>query len=659
MVREGLRDGVEDEGEVKGAHGDAETDVVDVETGGLGVGAVVGVEPELEAGLLAEEVDFRGGEDVEGAVPGKAGGKIVVGVAGAQEFEEGGAVGSAEPGAQVVAAGVGGVVAEVAVVVFDVNVEGEGSEAGIGGEGEQTGGAALLGGAPGQEEGVGAAVSDGVGDGGSASEYPGAGELEITCGGDVFAEWGPDAGGGPGGVEAGEGAGVGGRGLQGGEGVDAAAAVGFVFAGGAEIGGSVLDDVADLCGAKGGVAGEDEGGEPGHVGCGHAGAAHGAVATAHAQGPDHKSGGDDIDEVAAVGEAGKGIGSGGGADGDGVGVSSGPVVDFAAVVAGGGDNYDAVLDGVGDGVLFATAVGCAAQAKIDDLGAVVNGVEDGFDFVGVGAKAGRGKDAEGHKPHFGGDAGDAFAVVYAGTDDAGNVAAVAIPVVDVAVIGSEVPAVDVIDEAVVVVVDVVAGCFARIGPQGAFEVFVDKVDATVDDGDDDLGSAEGDVPGLADADAVEIAAVGNAVVGGVVLVVGVVGSEVGSEKVVGFGEGDGGMAVEGGEYGGEVAGNTIAGELKSGNGGEEDAGRGQETEAGRGRGEILRLGGAEEDFVGSVRLGKGGTPGGNVGGGGRRGRGGAGGIWGDEDDEGDEEQGKGYFFHEPGADLGAVGAGRL
>ena len=68
--------------------------------------------------------------------------------------------------------------------------------------------------------------------------------------------------------------------------------------------------------------------------------------------------------------------------------------------------------------------------------------------------------ADDHQPGAPGDAGDPDAVVAAGADDAGDVRAVAVLVGRVAVAGDEVVAVDVVDEAVAVVVDPVAGDLA-------------------------------------------------------------------------------------------------------------------------------------------------------------------------------------------------------
>ena len=80
---------------------------------------------------------------------------------------------------------------------------------------------------------------------------------------------------------------------------------------------------------------------------------------------------------------------------------------------------------------------------------------------------------------------DADAVVADGADDAGDVGAVAVLVVGVAVLVARVVAVDVVDEAVLVVVEAVAGDLAPVHPQVRLEVEVVEIDAGVEDDDGD------------------------------------------------------------------------------------------------------------------------------------------------------------------------------
>ena len=69
--------------------------------------------------------------------------------------------------------------------------------------------------------------------------------------------------------------------------------------------------------------------------------------------------------------------------------------------------------------------------------------------------------------------------------------------VRVGVVGREVPAVQVVDEAVAVVVDAVAGNLPGVGPDVGRQVGMAQVDAGVDDADDDVGVAGLEVPGVA------------------------------------------------------------------------------------------------------------------------------------------------------------------
>lgn len=606
---------------MKGTVGDAEANVIDEESCGSRIGAVVGIEPKLELALLTEESNFVAGEDVKVAVPGEACGEVVVGIASAQEFEKGGAVGRTEPGAQMIAAGISRIVAEITIIVFDTNVEGKGGMFCVSGKGEDEAGTTLLIGTSGQEEGMGFTGSDGVGDSGRTTENPITADFEVSARGDVFAKLGPDLARGPGRFKGREGAGVGMCGLEGGISIDAAVAEGCVFARCTEICGCILDDGAYFEGSEGGVTGKHEGGKAGDMRRRHAGTAHGAVAAPHTQRPDHHARSSDVDVITAVGEAGDGVGGSGGGYGDGGVLSSGPVIDLTAIVACCGYDDDAVLNCVFDGYLFATAVGCTTQAEVNHFGALIDGVENGFDFIGKGAEAGRSEDAEGHETSLGRYAGDAFSIIDTGSDDAGNVAPVTKPVVDVVIVGGKVPTINIIDKAIMVVIDAVVCDFGRVGPKGIFEVFVIEIDTAVDYSDDDGRVASGDIPGLGHVYAIEVASVMSGVIGGVVLVVGVVGVEVGCEQVVGFGEGDGRILVEAGERLGHISAYAVMGESQLGDRVKEGSGyeRGGEIRAGGGM--VLCAVVEDEDFLGSVRLAKGHAPVGGLGGGrGRRGR---------------------------------------
>ena len=83
----------------------------------------------------------------------------------------------------------------------------------------------------------------------------------------------------------------------------------------------------------------------------------------------------------------------------------------------------------------------------------------------------------------------ADAVALTRRDDAGDVRAVAVVVVDVGVEVEHVRAVDVVDEAVAVVVAAVAGDLAGVRPDVRGEVRVVELDAGVEDGHEDARAA--------------------------------------------------------------------------------------------------------------------------------------------------------------------------
>jgi len=89
-----------------------------------------------------------------------------------------------------------------------------------------------------------------------------------------------------------------------------------------------------------------------------------------------------------------------------------------------------------------------------------------------------------HDLAIGTDAADACAVVLLGRDDPRDVGAMGVldPIARarVLVVIAEVPAVDVVDEAVAVVVDPVRRGLARVGPQAVLQVGMLDVDARIE-----------------------------------------------------------------------------------------------------------------------------------------------------------------------------------
>ena len=126
------------------------------------------------------------------------------------------------------------------------------------------------------------------------------------------------------------------------------------------------------------------------------------------------------------------------------------------------------------------------ERDVDHVGVVVDRVEDRLgERLGAAAALGV-DDAQRHDPRAGGGP-EAAAHDRAAGDDPGDVGAVAAVVGGDAVAVEEVRAVDVVDEAVEVVVDPVAGDLVPVAPHQPLQRRVRRVDAGVDDGDDRVG----------------------------------------------------------------------------------------------------------------------------------------------------------------------------
>ena len=304
----------------------------------------------------------------------------------------------------------------------------------------------------------------------------------------------------------------------------------------AGVGGLLVDAVEqgrlDLGeGGVGGVGGEG-GDRAGDVRRGHARAAGGAEAAADDGGADGVAGRGEVDGGrAVVAEAGEGFVVGRGGDADDVGqrrvgrVERRDVV-VRVVVAGGGDVEDAAgveaVDGAVELGLEPIVVGAAAvgvvrgddvEAAVLQVGDVVEALQDAG--VGEVSAAVAGLDGQDRGPRR--DAEPAEVVVRDGGDRAGDVSAVRRAVaLHVVVIVEKVPAADVVDVAVAVVVDAVAGDLARVDEDVGREVGVRVVDAAVDDRDDGALPGRARLPGAVGVDVgIGDAAAGSPVITGV------------------------------------------------------------------------------------------------------------------------------------------------
>ena len=240
------------------------------------------------------------------------------------------------------------------------------------------------------------------------------------------------------------------------------------------------------------VGAAQEGGHGGHIGGGHGGAAPCGVAVAGDGAEDLAAWGVDlvfhgvVGRHVVVGEAAlhaphvhahdaHDVGQGGGVGGTGEQAFVGH-----AVVAGGGHQHAA---GVGrlQRVLHGDGGGAAAEGHVDDVRAVVVGVEDALGDLGLVEEAAGHARLDGHELHVVGKTHHADVVVGSG-DDAGHMGAVAVVVHAAVASRLQIHAVDVVDAAVAVVIDAVAGDLLGVDPDVVLEILVGVVHAGVDDG---------------------------------------------------------------------------------------------------------------------------------------------------------------------------------
>ena len=171
-------------------------------------------------------------------------------------------------------------------------------------------------------------------------------------------------------------------------------------------------------------------------------------------------------------------------------------LDVQGAVAGGRDKdvpgVTGVRDGVGERQIEPPA---PAPTVVRYLGAVRDGKVQGVDGPRGRSASGRVEELQGHDLDFPVHPGHADAVVASRADRPRHVRAVVVVVHRVAVVADEVVAVHIVDVSVLVVVDAIAGNLTRVHPHVRLEVRMVVIDAGVDDGDDRLAAAGGDVPG--------------------------------------------------------------------------------------------------------------------------------------------------------------------
>src|SRR5678815_1401098 len=139
-----------------------------------------------------------------------------------------------------------------------------------------------------------------------------------------------------------------------------------------------------------------------------------------------------------------------------------------------------MIGGVGHRVAQRVGVQETSPAGVEHLDAQSNGVLDGGDGVGRGARAACTQKLERHNAGRPAHAGDTFAVVAGRSEQSRHVRAVTVVVVGIVVAIAKIPAVDIVGVSVAVVVEIIAGDFVRVGVDHAGQVFVIEFNAAVD-----------------------------------------------------------------------------------------------------------------------------------------------------------------------------------
>ena len=293
--------------------------------------------------------------------------------------------------------------------------------------------------------------------------------------------------------------------LHGGGGVDDAA--GGALAGEPRDGRHGRDDRrADLCGGRLRVGGRHQGHEPGHVRRGHRRAAVARIAVVGRRRIDaHARRGHLHGRRAVVRERREPVRGIGGGHGDtrrshGIGGVGAHGVIVRTLVARGGDAENSSIASRRDRVAECRRATASAPAVVrgDDVHAICpphhRRVVQRGDRGARRTAAARVEKLQPHDRHLPVDPCDAGAIVADRADRAGHMGAVRVVVEHVGGVGGEVPAEDVVDKTVAIVVDAVACRLAGIAPDVRGQIRMVVIDAGVDHGDDHRPRAGGDIP---------------------------------------------------------------------------------------------------------------------------------------------------------------------
>ena len=178
-----------------------------------------------------------------------------------------------------------------------------------------------------------------------------------------------------------------------------------------------------------------------------------------------------------------------------VGRVVGRCVVIAARIARRCDKQGLGRSGGRDGIVERLRISAAAPTVVGHPDSHHGGIVDRQDRVHGRAGAAVAEELEGHQLGIPVNAHDALAVIAARGDRARHMGAVGVAVVRIAVPVGEVVAVDIVDVAVAVVIQAVAGNLARIDPHVIDQVRMGVIDSGVDDAHHDIVAGL-NVPGL-------------------------------------------------------------------------------------------------------------------------------------------------------------------
>ena len=260
------------------------------------------------------------------------------------------------------------------------------------------------------------------------------------------------------------------------------------------------DQGLDLGGAQAWGVAAKQGHSSRHLGGGHRGSTHVAVLIASQGGEHiHPCGGDVIlgcgsRSVRESSQVAVGI-NGANGDADFTGIGAWVARIGAAVIAGSHDHHRAQAGGIADGVEQHGAGGGATQAEVDHLGAIVRRIANAVGDPCVAAAAAGIQHSHRHDSGVVGNTDLPNAIVFS-RDDARHVGAVVVEIHRGVVIVDEIPAANVVDKTVAIIVDAVAGDFPTVAPDVGVKVDVVVVNARVDNGHCDASAGDAGGPDL-------------------------------------------------------------------------------------------------------------------------------------------------------------------